>query len=206
MILKRLEVGSFMSNCYILGCPETREAVVIDPGDEAGSILGVIEENQLEVKYIINTHGHVDHIGANGPVQEATGAPIVIHREDNPLLEDPQGNLSMFVGGRLELPPAGRLVEEGDTLSFGNLTLKVLHTPGHTRGGMSLLMDGVVFTGDSLFNASIGRTDFPGGDYKQLIRAIKEKLLTLGDDTVVYPGHGPESTVGREKKVNPFLA
>lgn len=206
MILKRLEVGGFMSNCYIVGCQETKEAVVIDPGAEPEVILAALEEADLKVKYIINTHGHIDHIGAVKEVREATGAPVIIHKEDASLFENDHENLSMFVGTQLILAPAEKVVEEGDTITFGSdYTMKVIHTPGHTRGGMSLHMDSVVFTGDTLFAASIGRSDLPGGNHRQLISAIKEKLFPLGDDTVVYPGHGPESTIGREKKVNPFL-
>ncbi|UNC93697.1 MBL fold metallo-hydrolase [Candidatus Contubernalis alkaliaceticus] len=205
MILKKLEVGGFMSNCYIVGCSDTKEAVVIDPGSEPEVILATLEEMDLTVKYIIATHGHIDHIGAVKEVREATKAPVIIHEEDAALFENTHENLSMFVGSELILSPAEKIVVEGDTISFGNYNMKVIHTPGHTRGGISLNMDGVVFTGDTLFAASIGRSDLPGGNHRQLISAIKEKLFPLGDDTAVYPGHGPESTIGREKKVNPFL-
>jgi len=200
-----MEVGNLMSNCYIVGCQDTSEAVVIDPGAEPDTILAVLEENNLKVKYIINTHGHVDHVGANEPVKKATNADILIHKEDAPLFSNSQENLSMYVGGELLLSPPERLLEEGDTITFGNITLKVIHTPGHTRGGISLHGDQVVFTGDTLFAGSIGRTDLPGGDYQQIISSIKEKILPLGDDIKVYPGHGPVSTVAREKKTNPFL-
>ncbi|MDO9574242.1 MAG: MBL fold metallo-hydrolase [Candidatus Contubernalis sp.] len=205
MILKRLEVGGFMSNCYIVGCNDTKDAVVIDPGSEPEVILATLEEMDLKVKYIIATHGHIDHIGAVKEVREATKAPVIIHNEDAALFENTHENLSMFVGSELILSPAEKTVVEGDTISFGNYTMKVIHTPGHTRGGMSLHMDGVVFTGDTLFAASIGRSDLPGGNHRQLTCAIKEKLFPLGEATVVYPGHGPESTIGREMKVNPFL-
>ncbi len=206
MIIKRLEVGGFMSNCYIVGCPKTNEGIVIDPGAEPEVIMAALEEENLTVKYIINTHGHIDHIGAVKEIREKTGAPVVMHKEDAPLFENPHENLSMFVGSQLTLDPPEKIVEEGDTITFGSgHALKVIHTPGHTRGGMSLHMNGKVFTGDTLFAASIGRSDLPGGNHRQLINAIKEKLFPLGDDTVVYPGHGPESSIGREKKVNPFL-
>ncbi len=205
MLIKKMEVGNLMSNCYIVGCQDTSEAVVIDPGAEPDTILAVLEENNLKVKYIINTHGHVDHVGANEPVKKATNADILIHKEDAPLFSNSQENLSMYVGGELLLSPPERLLEEGDTITFGNITLKVIHTPGHTRGGISLHGDQVVFTGDTLFAGSIGRTDLPGGDYQQIISSIKEKILPLGDDIKVYPGHGPVSTVAREKKTNPFL-
>lgn len=205
MLIKKMEVGNLMSNCYIIGCQDTSEAVVVDPGAESDTILAVLEENNLKVKYIINTHGHVDHVGANEPVKKATNADILIHKEDAPLFSNSQENLSMYVGGELLLSPPERLLEEGDTITFGNITLKVIHTPGHTRGGISLHGDQVVFTGDTLFAGSIGRTDLPGGDYQQIISSIKEKILPLGDDIKVYPGHGPVSTVAREKKTNPFL-
>ncbi|RQD76722.1 MAG: MBL fold metallo-hydrolase [Candidatus Syntrophonatronum acetioxidans] len=205
MLIKKLEVGNLMSNCYIIGCQDTSEAVVIDPGAEPDTILAVLEENNLKLKYIINTHGHVDHMGANEPLQKATSADILIHEEDAQLFHNPQENLSMFVGGEVLLSPPQRLLKEGDTITFGNITLKVIHTPGHTRGGISLYTDQVVFTGDTLFAGSIGRTDLPGGDYKEIIRSIKEKILPLGDETNVCPGHGPVSSVAKEKKTNPFL-
>lgn len=205
IFLKQFEVGSFMSNCYIIGCEETSEAAVIDPGAEPEAILSELGKNNLKLKYIINTHGHVDHIGANAEVKKSIEAPILIHKEDAGLLEDPQGNLSMYVGGKLTLPPAEQLLEEGDEISIGNIKLKVIHTPGHTQGGISLKADNEVFTGDSLFAGSIGRTDLPGGNHGQLIKSIKEKLLPLGDDVIVYPGHGPASSIGKEKKMNPFL-
>ncbi len=194
-----------MSNCYIVGCEETSEAAVIDPGAEPETILSELEKNNLKLKYIINTHGHVDHIGANAEVKNSTGVPILIHEKDAGLLEDPQANLSMFVGGKLTLPPAEQLLEEGDEIDIGTIKLKVIHTPGHTRGGISLKTDQEVFTGDSLFAGSIGRSDLPGGNHKQLIKSIKEKLLPLGDEMIVYPGHGPASSIGKEKKMNPFL-
>lgn len=205
MFLKKLEVGNLMSNCYVIACEETSEAAIIDPGAEPDTILAVLEENNLKARYIINTHGHVDHMGANEPLKKATNADILIHKEDASLFSNPQENLSMFVGGEVLLSPPERLLEEGDTIEVGTLTLKVIHTPGHTRGGISLHTDQVVFTGDTLFAGSIGRTDLPGGDYRQIISSIKEKLLPLGDDTRVYPGHGPVSTLAREKKTNPFL-
>lgn len=205
MFLTKLEVGGFMSNCYILGCQDTKEAVVIDPGDEAERILAALDKNNLKLKYIINTHGHIDHIGANQAVKDATGVPVIIHKEDAALFENPQENLSMFVGRKFIFPPPDRKVEEGDKISFGNHTLGVIHTPGHTRGGMSLKIDNAIFTGDTLFAGSIGRTDLPGGSYRQIIQSIKEKILPLGDEIIVYPGHGPESTIGREKRGNPFL-
>ena len=205
MIIERREVGPIMANCYIVGCETTREAVVIDPGDQADVILTTLASHQLTVKYLLNTHGHFDHVGANQRMKDATQAPLMIHREDAPMLGKLDRAAAQF-GMRAEnSPQADAYLDEGATISFGTLSLKVIHTPGHSRGGVCLYTPGYVFVGDTLFAGSIGRTDFPGGDYHLLIDNIKEKLLTLPDDTVVLPGHGPESTIEREKKHNPFL-
>lgn len=205
MIIKRLPVGPIGTNCYVVGCPETKKAVVIDPGDEAEKIMRTLESNGLEIEAIINTHGHWDHVGANRKLKDLTGVPILIHRDDAGFLNDGKLNLASFMGDQGLSPAADRILQEGDEISVGNLSFRVLHTPGHTPGGISLVGDGVVFVGDTLFAGSIGRTDFPGGDFKTLIRSIKEKLLVLGDDMIAYSGHGPETTIGREKRGNPFL-
>lgn len=205
MIIKTLAVGPIMANCYIVGCENTKSAVVIDPGDEADKILMALAESQLTVKYIINTHGHFDHVGANKRLKEATGADILIHSADAFMLEQISA-ASMAFGLKVEdSPPADRALEEGDTIEFGDIAMKVIHTPGHSPGGIALSCDGIVFVGDSLFYGSIGRTDFPGGDYNTLISSIKNKLFPLGDETVVYTGHGPETSIGQEKRMNPFL-
>lgn len=205
MILKALAVGPIMANCYILGCERTRSAAVIDPGDEADRILLKLAEDNLRLEYIINTHGHFDHVGANGPLKKATGAEIVIHPADAPMLAQLGRTAASFGLSVENSPPPDRTVGEGDVISFGDISLKVLHTPGHSPGGISLYTDGMVFVGDTLFAGSIGRTDLPGGDFNTLIAAIKTKLFPLGDDVLVYTGHGPETTVGREKRANPFL-
>lgn len=194
-----------MANCYILGCERTRSAAVIDPGDEADRILLKLAEDNLRLEYIINTHGHFDHVGANGPLKKATGAEIVIHPADAPMLAQLGRTAASFGLSVENSPPPDRTVGEGDVISFGDISLKVLHTPGHSPGGISLYTDGMVFVGDTLFAGSIGRTDLPGGDFNTLIAAIKTKLFPLGDDVLVYTGHGPETTVGREKRANPFL-
>lgn len=205
MIIKTLAVGPIMANCFIVGCEKTKLAAVIDPGDEADKILMALAESQLTVKYIINTHGHFDHVGANKRMKEATGADILIHKNDAVMLEQ-ISSASMAFGLKVEdSPPADRTLEEGDQINFGDITLHVIHTPGHSPGGIALSYDGVVFVGDSLFYGSIGRTDFPGGDYDTLISSIKNKLFPLGDDVVVYTGHGPSTTIGQEKQINPFL-
>ncbi|BCV21907.1 MBL fold metallo-hydrolase [Moorella sp. Hama-1] len=206
MFLKTLVVGPLGANCYLIGCPETNEGAVIDPGAEGERILAAAREAGLAIKQIINTHGHGDHIGANGTIKKATNAAILIHKLDAPYLNDPGSNLSALMGFRETSPPADRLLEENDTISVGKtITLKVIHTPGHTPGGICLQGEGLVFTGDTLFAGSIGRTDFPGGSFGQLINAVKEKLFTLDDALVVYPGHGPASTIGAERVDNPFF-
>jgi glyoxylase-like metal-dependent hydrolase (beta-lactamase superfamily II) len=194
-----------MANCFIVGCEKTKTAVVIDPGDEADKILMALAESQLTVKYIINTHGHFDHVGANKKLKEVTGAEILIHAADADMLEQISIASRAFGMSVEDSPPADRTIAEGDKVTFGDITLNVIHTPGHSLGGISLSTDGVVFVGDSLFYGSIGRTDFPGGDYNTLISSIKNKLFPLGDDVVVYTGHGPETSIGQEKRMNPFL-
>jgi hydroxyacylglutathione hydrolase len=205
LIIKTLAVGPIMANCFIVGCENTKTAVVIDPGDEADKILMALAESQLTVKYIINTHGHFDHVGANKKLKEVTGAEILIHAADADMLEQISIASQAFGMSVENSPPADRMIGEGDQITFGDITLNVIHTPGHSLGGISLSTDGVVFVGDSLFYGSIGRTDFPGGDYNTLISSIKNKLFPLGDDVVVYTGHGPETSIGQEKRMNPFL-
>lgn len=210
MILLGLEVGSIMTNCYIIGCEETREAAVIDPGGDVPRIMKVIEKNELKVTHIINTHGHIDHIGGNKRLKEETGAELIIHETDAPMLTSSGRNLSLFSGSAINGPAADREVKEGDTIKVGStVEFKVLHTPGHTPGGMTLELKvddkTLLFVGDTLFNSSIGRTDFPGGSYKQLIDSIKEKLLVYDDNTLVYSGHGPHTNIGFERQNNPFL-
>jgi len=191
MILIRLIVGPLQVNCYILADEKTKEAVVIDPGDDAREILKVIKEKGLKVKYIMSTHAHFDHVGANRAIKEATGAELVLHEADAPVLATVSSQSSSFGMPPVSAPPADRYVEHGDAITAGEVSLTVLHTPGHTPGGISLLGHGMVFTGDALFAGSIGRTDFPGGDLMTLLEAIKAHLMTLPDDTKVYSGHGP---------------
>jgi hydroxyacylglutathione hydrolase len=205
MILMRLVVGPLQVNCFIVADEKTKEAVVIDPGDDAADILRIIRDKGLTVKYIVNTHGHFDHIGANKAVKEATGAELLIHEGDAQILASAPRQSVAFGMASVISPPADRYVKHGDVVTAGEVSLKVLHTPGHTPGGISLLEQGMVFTGDALFAGSIGRTDFPGGNLLTLLGSIKTKLMTLPDDTKVFSGHGPASTIGDERRENPFL-
>jgi len=207
MIQKGLTVGLLEVNCYILGDEETKEAVVIDPGGDEEEILEALKYAELNLKYIIDTHGHFDHVDANQPLKEATGAKIAIHEADAQMLSQPSADAMFFTGNRVRLSQADLLLKEDDLLSFGTYRLKVLHTPGHTPGGISLVLEGhtYVYVGDLLFAGSIGRTDFPGGSFDDLIQAVRTKIFPLGDRYAVYPGHGPVTTVGQERKYNPFF-
>ncbi len=205
MLLIRLIVGPLQVNCFILADEKTKEAVVIDPGDDAQAILKIIKEKDLKVKYVVNTHAHFDHVGANKAIKEATGAELLLHEADAPLLAAAANQSRSFGMDPVSSPAADRYVEQGDVLSAGEVSLKVLHTPGHSPGGISLLENGMVFTGDALFAGSIGRTDFPGGDLMTLIRSIRTQLMVLPDDTKVFSGHGPATTIGEERRENPFL-
>jgi glyoxylase-like metal-dependent hydrolase (beta-lactamase superfamily II) len=178
---------------------------VIDPGDDAHKIIAAINDAKLEVVAIINTHGHFDHVMANSKIKEATQAPIWIHSEDAAMLTSGSLNLSSYMGAGLKCGEADRELKDGDVLTAGNFSLKVLHTPGHTAGGISLLGENDVFVGDTLFAESIGRTDFPGGSYSQLINSIQTKLMVLDDAVKAYPGHGPATTIGWERRRNPFI-
>ncbi len=205
MIIKKLEVGPIMANCFIVGCETTKQAAVIDPGDDADRILMELAKSELKVKYLINTHGHFDHVGANKRMKEATGAELAIHPDDESMLEQLSQSAMMFGLSAENSPPADIALNDGDTLSFGEITLQVMHTPGHSKGGVCLYTKGHLFAGDTLFAGSIGRTDLQGGDYDTLIASIKDRLLPLPENTVVYTGHGPETSIGNEKRMNPFL-
>ena len=205
MIIKELTVGPIMSNCFIVGCEKTNEAAVIDPGDEVDRILLALAELSLKVKYILNTHGHFDHVAGNKRLKDATGADILIHPLDAPMLGEISANASAWGMHGEDSPPPDRMLEDGDIVSFGNISFKVIHTPGHSPGGISFYTDGYIFVGDTLFAGSIGRTDFPGGNYELLISNIKNKLFVLKDDVRVFTGHGPETTIGQEKRYNPFV-
>jgi glyoxylase-like metal-dependent hydrolase (beta-lactamase superfamily II) len=205
MILIRLIVGPLQVNCFILADEKTGDAVVIDPGDDAREILKVIADKGFRVRYVVNTHGHFDHVGANRALKEATGAELLIHEADAPLMTSAAEHSLTFGIRSVSSPPADRYVRHGDVITAGEVALTVLHTPGHSPGGICLQEQGMVFTGDALFAGSIGRTDLPGGSLMTLIHSIKTSLMTLPDETKVFPGHGPVSTIGDERRENPFL-
>jgi len=207
MIFKYRETGALLVNCYIIGDEKNREAVVIDPGGDADAILYLLKEDDLKLTAIINTHSHFDHIGGNAELKRATGAPLYIHPAEKDMLIGMNSLASQWGIPFEPSPPADLTLDQGDVIEIGQTKLDVLHTPGHSPGGISLKVRDMpmVIVGDSLFQFSIGRTDFPGASHALLIRSIREKLLTLGDDCEVYPGHGPPTVIGREKKYNPFL-
>ncbi len=201
-----ITVGIFQENCYLYACPVTNEAVIIDPGDEAPRILSRIEELHLIPKYILNTHGHIDHICAIDEVSAVYPVPLAIHADDVYMLSEERTARMYGRKAPLVQRKPDMLLKEGDRISFGTLTLEVLHTPGHTRGGLCFVSAPYcVFSGDTLFQRSIGRTDFEGGNYDQLATSIREKLYTLDEDLVVFPGHGEPTTIGEEKYENPFV-
>lgn len=207
MRLKNIAVTDFMTNCFIIWDEDTREGLVIDPGGDASLILKEIKADDIKVKGIVITHAHIDHIGALKTIKDETGAEIMMHSAELPVLKFASRMGSMFGVKVEQQPEPDRLLTEGDKIEFGKYFLKVIETPGHSPGGISLLAsDGVTcFSGDTLFAQSIGRTDFPGGDYDTLINSIKTKIIPLGDNVQVYPGHGPATTVAEEKRFNPFL-
>ncbi len=205
MLIWSRELGEFATNCYIIACPQTRESAVIDPGVPDPWIKRTLAEQGLKPSLILLTHGHVDHIGGVAWVKSFTGAPVWVHPLDQPMLADPQLNGSAFFGEPITAPTPDRLLSEGDTVTVGNLVFQVLHTPGHTPGGICFYTPGHLIAGDTLFAGSVGRTDLVGGNWESLMRSIREKLLPLPPATMVYPGHGGTTTLGDEKEYNPFL-
>lgn len=205
MLIETLEVGVFAENCYVVGCKNTHEGVVIDPGDEIHRILSRISEMNLNIKYVLLTHAHLDHVKELNALKKKINVPVLMHSADQFLLDSLPTQAATFGLTISGIPEVNKNVNEGDLIKFGQLQFKVLHTPGHSPGSVSYVSTGVAFVGDVLFFGSIGRTDLPGGSYDLLIDSIKRKLFPLGDDTIIYPGHGPSTTLGRERQINPFL-
>lgn len=207
MICEILVVGPLAVNCFILGCEETRQGVVVDAGGDAGQIIAAVERLGLNIDQVINTHGHFDHVGANRQIMEHFNARLLIHEEDAPMLER-AGEVAKAYGIRGDnSPQPDEFLRDGMEISFGTCRMKVLHTPGHTQGGCCLYIEAEkkVITGDTLFADSIGRTDLPGGSHEQLLISIRSKLFTLPDEVIAYPGHGPVTTIGHERQHNPYF-
>ncbi|MDD4858016.1 MAG: MBL fold metallo-hydrolase [Candidatus Krumholzibacteria bacterium] len=198
-------VGAIETNWYILSCPRTRKAVIVDPGGGEDVIEAYVKETLIEPVEIVSTHGHSDHIAAAGALAERYGVPFAIHGADLAIVKLSVREAPFWGLGKIKEPRIGRILSQGDTISFGNVRGSVRHTPGHTPGGISILFDGFVIVGDTLFNRSVGRTDLEGGDLDALLNSIRTQLFTLPDETIVYCGHGPRTTIGEEKRENPFL-
>jgi len=207
MMVKTLVVGSFAANCYIVGSSSTSKGMIIDPGAEAPTILKTVQQIGLSISLIVVTHAHIDHVGALRTVKEKTHAQFALHESEKGLIfASPMRMLTVLGITPIKSPPhPDRLLKDGDQIDVGDLHFEVLYTPGHSSGGICLLGHGVVFSGDTLFNFGIGRTDFPGCSHELLMKSIREKLMVLTDETIVYPGHGPATTIGDERRGNPFL-
>jgi len=205
MIIERLPAGVYAANCYLVIDEGTKETIVVDPGGDTEDILHIIESKGLNVKSIILTHGHGDHIGGVLELKKVLNVDVLVHKEDEDMVKDASKNLSNLMPGRAIEFNADRFLKSNEELQLGNSTIKILHTPGHTRGGICLVLDGCVITGDTLFKGSIGRTDLYGGDYDQIISSIVKKLMILPDDYIIYSGHGAPSTIKDEKRRNPFI-
>ena len=210
MNIEQMKVGFMDVFCYIVSCAKTQEALVIDPAGDEERVVDRIKERALNLRYIVNTHGHPDHTCGNDKMKSLTDAKIIMHALDDEMFNSPQGHAHAREWGFTPSPPADITVEDGNTIVVGGVSLEVIHTPGHSPGGICLLGDGNVFTGDTLFVGGIGRTDLPGASMGQFMTSIKERLLALPVDTIVWPGHDygvrPSSTIGHEKATNPWLA
>lgn len=201
----KMATGIYGANCYIIYSEKTKDGIIVDPGGDADVILQRVKEQELNIKYIVLTHGHGDHIGAVPELKQKLNIPLLVHKEDENMINDPEVNLSNIMAmGPISIK-ADRLLKDGDIIEFGDIKAEVIHTPGHTRGGICLKIGRYLITGDTLFQKSIGRTDLAGGNYDIIIKSIKEKLLVLDNNLIVLPGHGESSTILEERVSNPFL-
>ncbi len=205
MLLQQFVTGPLETNTYLLADRDTGEALVIDPGGDPGEILAFLAEERLTLRLIVNTHGHFDHISGNRALKSATGAALLVHEKDAPMLAQAATAARFFMVRAENSPPPDHFLADQGEVRVGALLLRVLHTPGHSPGGVTLVAPGMAFCGDLVFYGSVGRTDMPGGSEKVLLDSIRRRILTLPDETALYPGHGPDTTVGREKKQNPFF-
>lgn len=207
MLLEKLAVGSYAANCYILADEISKEAIVVDPGAEPDRILSKLKKHDFKTVAIVLTHAHGDHIGAVPELKKATGADVILHHDEAYMLKDASKNLSAGIHGKPVEIKADRTIGDGDVLKVGSIEIKILHTPGHTFGGICLYVpaEKVLITGDTLFYGSVGRSDLEGGNHKQLIRGILDKIMVLDDIVSIYPGHGASSSVGFERRKNPFI-
>lgn len=203
--LKRIVMGDLATNCYLLGCPKTNEAAVIDPAEDSEILLDLIDEKGFQLNYIINTHGHGDHIGGNKQLKEKYSAKLLIHQLDEGMLVNPKKNFSFYMKKPVFSPAPDDYLRDGMCLDLGLLRLYIIHTPGHSPGSVSIRLNHIIFTGDTLFKEGIGRTDLPGGSQAVLMHSIKEKLLSLDSSSEILPGHGPASTLKHELEHNPWL-
>ncbi len=204
-LVETVVVGPLQVNCYIVVCPRTLDALVIDPGDDGERILEAVRSSGWRVVRIVNTHGHFDHIGGNRALVEATGAELLIHEFDLPLLQKAQSHARVYGLNAEPSPVPDRLLKDDDTIAFGDLLCRVIHIPGHSPGGIALHCGDHLFVGDVLFAGSVGRTDLPGGDHDALVAGIRTRLWPFPGETLVHPGHGPDTTLAREKRSNPFV-
>lgn len=205
VIFETLTVGPLEVNCYVLGSEKDKTAIIIDAGGDSDDILKILRKHTLTLKYLINTHAHFDHVGGIKQLQDMTGAQFLLHEDEIPLLRSLNEQTNAFGLPKISMPQVDRPLKDGDKIVLGNETVVVIHTPGHSPGSICLLMENIVFTGDTLFAGSIGRTDLYGGSYDNIIHSIKTRLFALDERVMAYPGHGPCTTIGHEKQHNPFF-